>query len=147
MFNFFKKKTQPVKKTNKNFEIELTASILAYEIARSDGDISESELFLLYEEIKKISAKVGKKEEEILEIIKEYSKNSVSFYEFINDINADYTKEDKLALIQFLFEVAYADKILEVSEERLIRRIAGLINIKDIEVLKIKDISKKNSFS
>ena len=143
MFNFFKKKTQPVKKTNKNFEIELTASILAYEIARSDGDISESELFLLYEEIKKISAKVGKKEEEILEIIKEYSKNSVSFYEFINDINADYTKEDKLALIQFLYEVAYADKILEVSEERLIRRIADLINIKDIEVLKIKDISKK----
>jgi uncharacterized tellurite resistance protein B-like protein len=146
MFNFFKKKTQPVK-TNKNFEIELTAAILAYEIARSDGDISESELFLLYEEIKKISAKVGKKEEEILEIIKEYSKNSVSFYEFINDINTDYTKEDKLALIQFLFEVAYADKILEVSEERLIRRIADLINIKDIEVLKIKDISKKNSFS
>jgi uncharacterized tellurite resistance protein B-like protein len=39
--------------------------------------------------------------------------------------------------------VAYADKILEVSEERLIRRIADLINIKDIEVLKIKDISKK----
>ena len=38
--------------------------------------------------------------------------------------------------------MAYADKILEVSEERLIRRIADLINIKDIEVLKIKDISK-----
>jgi uncharacterized tellurite resistance protein B-like protein len=29
-----------------------------------------------------------------------------------------------------------------VSEERLIRRIADLIKIKDIEVLKIKDISK-----
>ena len=38
--------------------------------------------------------------------------------------------------------MAYADKILEVSEERLIRRIADLIKIKDIEVLKIKDISK-----
>ena len=48
MFNFFKKKTQPVKKTNKNFEIELTASILAYEIARSDGDISEM-LFDLFD--------------------------------------------------------------------------------------------------
>ena len=145
MFNFFKKKSQSVKKTNKNFEIELTASILAYEIARSDGDISESELFLLYEEIKKISTKVGKKDEEILEIIKEYSKNSVSFYEFIDDINKDYTKDDKLTLVRFLFEVAYADKILEVSEERLIRRIADLINIKDIEVLKIKDTAKNKS--
>ena len=38
--------------------------------------------------------------------------------------------------------MAYADNILEIDEERLIRRIADLIKIKDIEVLKIKDISK-----
>lgn len=145
MFNFFKKKTQPLKKTKNNFDFELTASILAYEVARSDGDISESELSLLYDEIKKISVKVGKKEEKVLEIIEEYSKNSVSFYEFINDINKDYSKENKLSLIQFLFDVAYADKILEVSEERLIRRIADLIKIKGIEVLKIKDISKNKN--
>ena len=145
MFNFFKKKTHPVEKTKNNFEVELTASILAYEIARSDGDISKSELSLLYDEIKKISAKVGKKEDKIIDIIEEYSKNSVSFYEFINDINKDYTKEDKLSLIQFLYDVAYADKILEVSEERLIRRIADLIKIKDIEVLRIKDISKNKN--
>ena len=144
MFNFFKKKTLPTENTKNSFDIELTASILAYEIARSDGNISESELSLLYDEIKKISVKVGKKEEKILEIIEEYSKNSVSFYEFINDINKSYTKDEKLSLIQFLFNVAYADKILEVSEERLIRRIADLIKIKDIEVLKIKDTSKNN---
>jgi uncharacterized tellurite resistance protein B-like protein len=145
MFNFFKKKTKPIKNKKNNFEVELTASILAYEIARSDGDIAESELALLHDEIKKISTKVGKKEERIMEIIEEYSKNSVSFNEFINDINKDYTKEDKLSLIRFLFDVAYADKILEVNEERLIRRIADLINIKDIEVLKIKDISKNKN--
>ena len=85
---------------------------------------------------------VGKKDDEILGIIEEYSKNSISFHEFINDINKDYTKEDKLSLIQFLYDVAYADKILETSEEKLIRRIADLINIRDIEVLKIKDMSK-----
>ena len=142
---FFQKKQNEDKKTTKSFDIELTASILAYEIARSDGDISESELSLLYDEIKKISTKVGKKEEKILEIIEEYSKNSVSFYEFVNDINKDYSKEDKLSLIRFLYDVAYADKILEVGEERLIRRIANLIKIKDIEVLKIKDVSKNKN--
>lgn len=145
MFNFFKKKTDPIENQKNNFDIELTASVLAYEIARSDGNISESELLLLYDEIKKISAKVGKKEEEIIKIIEEYSRNSVSFYEFISDINKVYSKKDKLSLIQFLFDVAYADKILEVNEERLIRRIADLIKIKDIEVLKIKDISKNKN--
>ena len=145
MFNFFKKKTQPDESNIKTIDIELTASILAYEIARSDGEISKPELSLLLNEIKKICVKVNKTQDEILEIIEFYSKNSVSFYEFIDDINKHYSKENKLSLILFLYDVAYADKILELNEERLIRRIADLIKIKDIEVLKIKDKSRKKS--
>ena len=61
MFNFFKKKTKPVEKIKNSFDIELNASILAYEVARSDGDISESELALLYDEIKKFVPKLEKK--------------------------------------------------------------------------------------
>jgi uncharacterized tellurite resistance protein B-like protein len=142
MFNFFKKKKPEIKENKNDFDIELTASILAYEIARSDGEISEPELAILLDEIKKISIKVGKEANKVLEIIEEYSRNSVSFYEFIDDINKDYSKDNKLSLIRFLYDVAYADKILEVNEERLIRRIADMIKIKDIEVLKIKDASK-----
>ena len=145
MFSFFKKEKNVENDTKeKNFEIELTAAVLAYEIARSDGEISESELEVLLSEIKKIATDVGKTEQDILNIIEEYSKNSISFHEFIEDINKDFTKEDKLSLIKFLWDVAYADTILEVNEERLIRRIADLINIKDLEVLKLKDQSKSD---
>ena len=147
MFKFFKKKNDIVVDKSEKFEIELTATILAYEIARSDGDISKSELDLLLNEVKKITSKVKKSQDEILEIIETYSKNSVSFYEFIEDINKDYSKEEKLSLIKYLWDVAYADNILEVSEERLIRRIADLIKIKDVEVLKLKDSSKNHKTS
>jgi uncharacterized tellurite resistance protein B-like protein len=145
MFSFFKKKKIDEVESKESFELELTAAVLAYEIARSDGEISESELEVLLSEIKKIAMDVGKTEQDILSIIKEYSKNSISFYEFIEDINKDFTKEDKLSLIKFLWDVAYADTILEVNEERLIRRIADLINIKDLEVLKLKDQSKSDN--
>jgi uncharacterized tellurite resistance protein B-like protein len=145
MFSFFKKKKIDEVESKESFELELTASVLAYEIARSDGEISESELEVLLSEIKKIAMDVGKTEQDILNIIEEYSKNSISFHEFIEDINKDFTKEDKLSLIKFLWDVAYADTILEVNEERLIRRIADLINIKDLEVLKLKDQSKSDN--
>ena len=140
MLNIFKKKkvTQDIQK-NPEFEIELIGAVLAYEIARSDGDISDLELNLLVEEIKKISKKVNKTDEEIFSIIETYSKDSVSFHEFIADINNDFSKEEKLSLISFLWDVAFADSQLDVDEERLIRRIADLIRIKDIEVLKLKD--------
>ncbi|MDB3914858.1 TerB family tellurite resistance protein [Gammaproteobacteria bacterium] len=143
MLNIFKKsKVSKDIQKKPEFEIELIGAVLAYEIARSDGDISDSELNLLIEEIKKISIEVNKTDEEILSIIETYSKNSVSFHEFIADINNDFSKEEKLSLISFLWDVAYADSILDVDEERLIRRIADLIRIKDVEVLRLKDRAK-----
>jgi len=143
MLNIFKKnKVSQDAEQKPEFEIELIGAVLAYEIARSDGDISDSELSLLIEETKKIALEVNKTDEEILSIIETYSKNSVSFHEFIADINNDFSKEEKLSLISFLWDVAYADSKLDVDEERLIRRIADLIRIKDIEVLKLKDKAK-----
>ena len=143
MLNIFKKnKVLQDAHKKPEFEIELIGAVLAYEIARSDGDISESELSLLLEEIKDISSKVNKTDEEILSIIKMYSENSVSFHEFITDINNDFSKKEKLSLISFLWDVAYADSKLDVDEERLIRRIADLIRVKDVEVLKLKNKAK-----
>lgn len=148
MFKFFKKKNSSISNSTKkdipNIEIELNAAILAYEIARADGEVSDVELSIILKEIKKLTIKVEKSEEEILKIIENFSKNSISFHDFIEDINKEYSKQDKLTLLTFLWSVAYADFALEVNEERLIRRIANLIHIKDIEVLKIKDTIKNS---
>lgn len=144
MFSFFKKNDSKNNIENKNvsFEIELTAAVLAYEIARIDGEVTDAELQVLIEEIKLISKKVNKNEEEILKIIEIYSKDSTSFYEFVEDINQYYTKDEKLSLLSFMWKIAYADGSLEVNEEKLIRRLADLIRIKDLDVLKLKDIAK-----
>ena len=149
MFKIFKKKYNKVEgeeddSKNHGFEINLIGSVLAYEVARADGAISKEELDGLLNQIDKISLDVEKNTEEILDLIKKYSVDSVSFYEFISDINKDFSKYEKLDLISYLWEVAYADNILDIHEERLIRRIADLINIKDIEVLKLKDKAKKS---
>ena len=143
MFNFFKKNKSSENQSNtSSFELELTAAVLAYEIARIDGEIDEGELNVLMEEIKIISKKVNKDEKEILKIINIYSSDSVSFYEFIKDINDYYSKEEKLSLISFMWKMAFADGKLDVDEERLIRRLADLIKIKDMDVLKLKDMIK-----
>lgn len=145
MFNFFKKEKKDVSVQQPSFEMELTAAVLAYEIARSDGEISEDELSVLMQEIEKISQKVDRDKQEILKIVEIHSKDSVSFHEFVEDINKNYSKEEKISLLKFMWETAYADGILEVDEERLIRRVANLINIKDVEVLKLKDSTKTNT--
>ena len=140
MFKFFKKE----KKINSDsieklsFELELTAAVLAYEVARSDGEISKDELSVLMLEIEKISEKVGRDKNEIWKIVDAYSKDSISFHEFIEDINNNYSKDQKKDLLKTLWKTAFADGKLDVDEEKLVRRVADLIKIKDIEVLKLK---------
>jgi uncharacterized tellurite resistance protein B-like protein len=145
MFSIFKKKEKEEETvaSNHSFEIDLIACVLAYEVARADGNISDNELDNLLKEIEKITQNVHKSPDEIFNLIKTYSESSVSFHEFISDINNDFNKEDKLELIYYLWNVAYADNVLNVNEERLIRRIADLINLKDLDVLRLKDKAKK----
>ena len=143
LFNFFKKKKdQDSENVSVSFDFELTAAVLAYEIARIDGEVDEDELKILMSELVLIANKTNKDESEILEIIESYSKNSVSFHDFVEDINKEYSKDEKMNLLRFMWDVAYADSKLDIEEERLIRRVADLIKIKDIEVLKLKHNAK-----
>ena len=142
MFKFFKKEKKEVSSDKSSFEIELTAAVLAYEIARSDGEISDEELSLLMIEIEKISKKVGRDKQEIFKIVEIYSNDSVSFHDFIEDINKNYSKEEKLSLLKFMWQTAFSDGVLDVDEERLVRRVADLIRVKDVEVLKLKHDAK-----
>ena len=144
MFKFFKKEKNTEQATVQefSFELELTAAVLAYEVARSDGQISDDELSVLMLEIEKISNKVGRDKNEILNIVDTYSKDSISFYEFIEDINKNYSREQKKSLLRIMWQTAYADGKLDVDEEKLVRRVADLIKVKDVEVLKLKHDAK-----
>ena len=145
MFNFFKKNTSNDDlEQDLSFDIELVAYALAYEVAIADGAIDDDELARIKLGLENISVKLTQSTEELFQVIEEHTQNSVSFYEFIEDINSNFNKEQKLALIKLLWETAYADNVLEVNEERLIRRVADLIRIKSSLVLKLKEEVRSN---
>ena len=144
MFNFFKKVTKDNSKTNVvvEFNFELVGCALAYEVAKADGAIDINELNKIKTEIENRSNELGLNSEEVLMTIEKQSKESISFNDFINQINNNFSQDQKIQMIEFLWQTAYADNILDIDEERLIRRIADMIRIKDIKVLKLKDQAK-----
>ena len=142
MFSFFKKNNSIEASNEYLFDHELIGCALAYEIAVSDGKLDKSELISLKTEILNKSELLNLNSDEVFKTIEQHSSESVSFNDFINQING-FSKDQKLKMIEFLWKTAYADNILEVDEERLIRRIADMIGIKDMDVLKLKDKIKK----
>ena len=146
MFNFFKKKKveEPANKYSKE-EVLLVSASLAYEVARSDGDIGETELDKIKDQLEDVKRHVDKEASELLSKIESKSDESVSFYDLVTLVNEKFTLDQKHMLVRFLWDVAYADNILEADEERLIRRIADLLAIKDVKVLRLKDDAKTSS--
>ena len=139
---FNKKNIKNESDIKKEFDIHATSLILAYEVARSDGEIDANEIEYLESLIDDSECK-----DEILNQLEEFSQNSASFYNLIKDINDNCSIEQKEGIIKLLWGIAYSDEFLEVHEERIIRRIADLIMIKDVRVLKLKDDSKNLKFN
>ena len=144
MFNFFKKVPVNNSKVDSSveFNFELVGCALAYEVAKADGAIDVNELNKIKTEIENKSNELGLNSDEVLLTIEKQSNESISFNDFINQINDNFSQDQKIQMIEFLWQTAYADNILDVDEERLIRRIADMIRIKDMKVLKLKDQAK-----
>jgi len=136
MFNFFKKK-KAVKEKPKN--LKLIALCLAFEVANADNDIDVRERDLILEKIKESVDISILTEKEIFDVIKEDSQKRVSFYDIIYDINKNLGKKEKINILKMLWEIAYADKVLDVDEERIIRRSAEMLGIKPSKVLQTKE--------
>jgi Uncharacterized protein conserved in bacteria len=136
MFSFFKKKEEK-KEQPKN--LKLIALCLVYEVANADNDIDIREKDLILEKIKESVDVSVLTEKEIFDVIEEESQKRVSFYDIIHDINKNLDKKEKIDVLKMLWEIAYADKVLDVDEERIIRRSAEMLGIKPSIVLQTKE--------
>ena len=136
MFNFFKKKKE-VEEKPKN--LKLISLCLAFEVANADNEIDDAEKELIFKKIRGSINLDVLSEKEIFSIIEAESEKKVSFYDLIYDINKNLSKDEKVDVIKMLWEVAYADEVLEVDEEKIIRRSAEMLGIKPSIVLKTKD--------
>jgi len=136
MFNFFKKKKK-VEEKPKN--LKLISLCLAFEVANADNEIDKAERELILKKIRDSINLDVLSEKEIFSIIEAESEKKVSFYDLIYDINKNLSKDEKVDVLKMLWEVAYADEVLEVDEEKIIRRSAEMLGIKPSIVLKTKD--------
>ena len=136
MFNFFKKKEE---KKEKPKNLKLIALCLAFEVANADNNIDIREKDLILEKIKESIDVTVLTEKEIFDVIQEESQKRVSFYDIIHDINKNLDKKEKVDVLKMLWEIAYADKVLDVDEERIIRRSAEMLGIKPSIVLQTKE--------
>jgi uncharacterized tellurite resistance protein B-like protein len=110
-------------------QLQLATAVLLLEAARSDFDLKADEFKTILNGVRRI---LGLTEDEAIAIVRfaeEEVRQSKRLYEFTRLIDEHYSLEQKKTLVQYLWQVAFADAQLLGSEEYIVRKIADLLNV------------------
>ncbi len=120
------------KANENNRNLELLCGLMI-EAAYTDGQIDESEI----NKIKlSLSDVFNENPDEIESVLNEAIKNknnSKSLHHYTSFINKNFNDEKKLLLIEALWTIVLSDGKVHDFESNLIRRLAGLLYISDVD--------------
>ena len=127
---------------DKNSNLIKVAALLIH-TAKIDEDYSYKEEDI----IKELLLKIGAKNENIDDLIKESKKieeDSNQILDFTKEIK-NMNQENKIKIIESLWKIIYSDKNADIYETNLMRRLSGLLYLDNKVVGDIKEkIRKKN---
>lgn len=132
MLKFFKTKINTENIEQRYYVIEL---LILFALSDEEIDSSEKKEIISY--IKNIYPNYNEKsifKEALAEI-----KSSTSFHEHISKINSEYSIEEKLLLVNDLWDLVKIDGHISKYEESLFHRVGELLYIKRSELNKIKN--------
>ena len=122
--------TTDQKTDSKNLELLCGLMI---EAAYTDGNIDEIELNKIKASLVNTFNEDLNEVNAVLDEAINNKNNSKSLHSYTSFINKNFTDQKKLYLIEALWEIVLSDGKLDDFESNLIRRLAGLLYISDVE--------------
>ena len=115
-------------------DLRLSVAALLVEAARQDDQFDAQERAVIAE---LLTGKFSLNPEECAQLLaagEARAKDVVQLHGFhTSAIFEQMTPQERVGLVEMLWEVAYADGVLDPEEDLLIRRVAGLIHVTDRE--------------
>ncbi|MBB6522603.1 TerB family tellurite resistance protein [Pseudoteredinibacter isoporae] len=147
MFDFFKElfegSCEGAEEVNAEDNLHLAAAALLIEIAVSDEHFCEDELKALE---KILNGKMGisqPKLDSIIEQAKAEQGDATSIHQFTTLLNQHYSPVQKRDLVQYMWQIAYADGNLDKYEEYMVRKIADLVHLSHSDFILAKTRAKQ----
>ena len=123
---------------SRDHEIRSATAALMIEIGLADSHIQKEEWRLIRQSLQDRFRLSSEDTEELIAIAESEIDHSVSLYEFTRLLNERLSRDERIRIIEMLWQVAYADNVLDKYEEYYIRKIADLLYIAHGDYIKAK---------
>lgn len=118
--------------------VQVATCALLLEIAQADSNLHELETLLLRDLLEQKFCLDPESVSELIELAENARVDSPDLYHFAREINNNFSLEEKLAVMESLWQLVYADGVLDRYEDALIGQIAGLLRLSHRQMIDAK---------
>ena len=144
--NFFKKKLkkkEDLKKNSFNDNDIINVMALLLEVSLIDGNIEKLEKTKIFEVISRYFSLDEQTLNKYYQEAVLLQEDSSSFHNFTSKIHKKYNYSQKIDILEMLWEIVLVNKDIDDYESSFMRRISGLLHMKDVDSGLIKNKVKK----
>ncbi len=123
---------------NQDHQLKLATAALLVEMMHQDEQVLETEQQAVRQALKENFTLSDEESTELCHLAQQELKNATDYYQFTKLIAEHFSQQQKIKVIELLWQVAYADNHLDAYEDHMVRRIADLIYVPHQDFIQTK---------
>ncbi len=125
--------------------LHLAAAVLLVEVMRADANVRPAEREAVMAALRGRFALPRDQLSALMNLAEARSKNANDYFHFTSRINDSCGQPEKIALVQAMWNVAYADGVLDANENHVISKVAELLHVTHGEYIAAKMRAKEDA--
>ena len=118
--------------------LQLATAVLMIEVMRADAESSETEQATVTSILKERFQLSDSEVQQLSALGQQAAEHATDLYQFTSLLNRELSREEKIRIVEYMWQVAYADRHLSAHENHLMRRMTDLLHISQADYITAK---------
>jgi uncharacterized tellurite resistance protein B-like protein len=123
--------------------LQLATAVLLVEVMRAEPTMADSERDAVLLTLRGKFALAEDELQRLLELAHDTARTAYDYQRFTGQMNEHFTQEQKVRVVEVMWQVAYADAHLDAHENHVISKVAGLLHVTHGEYIAAKMRAKE----
>jgi uncharacterized tellurite resistance protein B-like protein len=132
------KNDRPANADERFTRVQVATCALLLEVAHSDGQYHDVEEQIMHDLLSGMFSLPPDTVAELVDFARDHQQNSTDLFLFAREINAHFSADEKLAVMEGVWRLIYADGTLDKFEDSIARQLATLLRLSHKEAIACK---------
>ena len=125
--------------------LQVATAVLLVEVMRSDATVGEAERSAVLDSLRERFALTTDEVEALMSVAEPTASDAHDLHTFTSRLNDQLDPAEKERIVEYLWQVAYADGRLDAHEQHLMRKIGDLLYMPQADYIAAKMRAKERS--